>query len=355
MPACNALSNHMCITVARSWRPCCRYAGFPHVDVEETSFHDYTQSDFYMKVVDNMTGGWDPGCRKCQQEEKRGHNSLRQQMNRDLDGSTDVQSLEISLSNECNLACRMCSPTYSTTWNRLVKDNPELREYHHAVEQPEISVEKIFKGINLRELKKIKYLGGEPFITPQTRDLMEYLADNNIIQHVEFECNTNATLFPEKWLKYLDRFRAVNIELSIDGVGAVNDYIRHGKTWKQIEPNIFRWQEYASNSNTRVHMFSTVQAYNLHDMKNVKNLCLSLDMNHYSSLLSTPDFLSADVLPAEYLDRIKDSYNQKYYESISNNGQFDKFCEYTYNTDKVFGLHINDVVPELYKYMEKKL
>ena len=353
MPACNALSNHMCITVARSWRPCCRYAGFPHVDISDTSFSEYKQSEFYQEIVGNMANGWDAGCKKCQQEEERGQTSLRQVMNRELNGTTDIQSLEISLSNNCNLACRMCSPTYSTTWNKLVEANPVLRQYHHTVEQPEISVEKIFAGINLRELKKIKYLGGEPFITPETRDLMEYLTTQNIIQHVEFECNTNATLFPEKWLKYLDKFRAVNIELSIDGIGVVNDYVRHGKTWDQVETNIIKWNDYANNSKTTVHMYSTVQAYNLHDMKNVKQLCRMLGINHYSSLLATPEFLSVNVLPVEYLNSIKDDYNQKYYKSISKNGQFDKFCEYTYNTDNVFGLHIKDVVPELYKYMEK--
>lgn len=77
-----------------------------------------------------------------------------------------------------------------------------------------------------------------------------------------------------------------------------------------------------------------------------------LGIKHFGSLLVTPDFLSTNVLPEDYLLEIKDNYNSQYYKSISNNNQFDKFCEYTYNMDSVFGLHLKDVVPKLYKYVE---
>ena len=65
MPVCNALNNHMCITVAGSWRPCCRFNNFPHVDITQTSFTDYKQSDFYQGVIHDMTDGWAEGCKKC--------------------------------------------------------------------------------------------------------------------------------------------------------------------------------------------------------------------------------------------------------------------------------------------------
>ena len=31
MPQCNALTNHMCVTVTGSWRPCCRFNKFDFV------------------------------------------------------------------------------------------------------------------------------------------------------------------------------------------------------------------------------------------------------------------------------------------------------------------------------------
>jgi sulfatase maturation enzyme AslB (radical SAM superfamily) len=349
MPSCNALTNHMCVTVANSWRPCCRFNNFPHVDIIGTSFNDYKQSNFYQDIISDMTQGWATGCSKCKQEEDRGHTSLRQVLNKDLSGSNDIEYMEISLSNKCNLACKMCSPTYSTLWNKLVQDNTSLKKYHHTVVQPNINVKTIFADVDLHKLKKIKYLGGEPFITPEIKDLFEYLITNNVIGNIEFECNTNCTLFPEKWLLYLDKFKKVTIELSLDGVGIVNDYIRHGKTWNTIEPNIYKW----AKTDYDLNIFSTVQAYNLHDMKNVKSLATEIGVNHYSSLLVVPEFLSVHVLPPRYLEDIKDDYNKKYYSSITNNNQFTQFVDFTKNMDNVTNVHIQDVMPALYSYMEK--
>ena len=175
-----------------------------------------------------------------------------------------------------------------------------------------------------------------------------------VAQNIEFECNTNCTLFPEKWLKYLDKFRKVTIELSLDGIGTVNDYVRFGKTWNTIEPNIFKWSKHSAQSNVDLNIFSTVQAYNLHDMKNVKLLANSLKIKHYSSLLVVPSFLSVHVLPAEYLEQVKDDYNQKYYSSISDNKLFGKFKDYTIKMDDITKLSLKGVVPKLYNYMEEQ-
>ena len=349
MPQCNALSNHMCVTVANSWRPCCRFNKFPHTNTGTTSFSEYKQTKFYQKTIHDMARGWADGCSKCQSEEQRGQTSLREVMNRELSGTTDIESIEISLSNQCNLACKMCSPTYSTTWNKLLTDAPELKSYQQPDAPDTISVEHIFSGVDLSKLRKIKYLGGEPFITPEIKDLFEYLISNHVIQNIEFECNTNCTLFPNKWLKYLDQFKRVTIELSIDGVGEVNDYIRWGRTkWDDILINIHRWAE----TDYDINIFSTVQAYNLHDMKNVKAVADSIGVKHYSSLLVVPEYLSVHVLPTEYLTLIQDDYNKKYYPSITNNGHLDKFKEFTYNIDNVTGLKLSQVIPVLHSHME---
>ena len=355
MPVCNALKNHMCVTVDASWRPCCRFNKFPRVNINDVNFESYKSSEFYQKIISDMESGWAEGCNKCQQEEARGQTSLREVLNRDLSGSDDVEYIELSLSNKCNLACKMCSPTYSTLWNDIVTKNEDLSNYHHTVVQPLINVDEVFSNVNLEKLKKIKYLGGEPFITPEIKKLFEYLEHKNIIQNIEFECNTNCTLFPDKWLKYLDKFRKVTIELSLDGIGSINDYVRFGKKWSDIEPNIFKWSKHSKQSNVSLNIFSTVQAYNLHDMKNVKLLADSLKIKHYSSLLVVPNFLSVHVLPKKYLDEIKDDYNQKYYSSIhTNDSLFEEFKNYTSKMDNATRLFLKDVNLALYTYMEEQ-
>ena len=349
MPFCSALTNHMCVTVTASWRPCCRFNKFPFVNIDQVDFKSYKEGEFYKSIKSDMSTGWADGCKKCKEEEERGQTSLREVLNESLSGGSDVEYIEISLSNNCNLACKMCSPAYSTLWNKLVNDNHVLKNYHVTSTQPEINIEKIFSSIDLSKLKKIKYLGGEPFITPEIKDLFEFLETNGIIQNIEFECNTNCTLFPEKWLHYLDKFKKVLIELSIDGIGTVNDYIRYGKSWDAIEKNIIKW----AKTDYNISIYSTVQAYNLHDMKNVKEFANSLSLSHYGCLLVVPEFLSVHALPSAYLETIKDDYNQKYFKSIKNNDKFTELIDFTNTMDNTTGLYIKDVIPKLYSYMEK--
>lgn len=353
MPGCAALTNHMCVTVAASWRPCCRFNNFPHVSIHDISFSDYKNSDFYKKIVSDMDTGWAIGCNKCKTEEERGHTSLRQVLNSELSGNSTLEYIEISISNECNLACRMCSPTYSTFWGKLVSTSKDLQKYHVNYKQPHISIDTIFKDIDISKLKKIKYLGGEPFVTPQIGQLFKYLEENGVIQNIEFECNTNCTLFPKKWLVELSKFKKLNIELSVDGVGDINEYIRFGKSWKIIYQNILKWVEYKEkNSNLNLSLYTTVQAYNLHDIKNICNLATENGLKFYSSLLVVPEYLSVNALPRDYLDEIKDEYNQKYYKSISpNTSLFEEFKKYTSDLDNSMNNRLQDVIPELFKYM----
>jgi MoaA/NifB/PqqE/SkfB family radical SAM enzyme len=339
----------MCVTINRTWRPCCRFRGGPSLDVTEVPFNEYKQTDFYQGILTDMETGWAPGCVKCQQEETRGHYSLRQKSNQSLQGSEGITYIEISLSNECNLACKMCCADYSTTWDKLIKNNEKLKKYHHPKTQPNIDIETVFKGVDLSKLKHIKYLGGEPFITPQIKDLFDFLVTNNIIENIEFTCNTNVTLFPSKWEKYLSKFKKVNIELSIDGFEKVNDYIRYGKPWSLIYDNFLKWVEYRDRSkNIEVHIFTTIQAYNLHDLKKIKKLADDHNMQMHSSLLVVPEYLSINVLPKDYLENIKDEVNQKYYKSIVDHTHMQqKFIEFTKDIDSVTKMPIQEYIPEL--------
>lgn len=349
MPECSLLKNHMCVTINRTWRPCCRFRGGPSLDVTEVPFNEYKATDFYQGILKDMENGWAEGCAKCKQEEERGHHSLRQKSNQNLKDAEGITYIELSMSNECNLTCRMCCADYSTTWDKLIRNNENLKKYHHPKTQPQIYVNQIFKGVDLSKLTHIKYLGGEPFITPQIKDLFDFLDDNNIIQNIQFTCNTNVTLFPKKWEKYLSKFKKVNVELSIDGIGKVNDYIRHGKKWDTIYENFLKWVDYRDRSdNIEVHIFTTVQAYNLHDIKNIKKLADDNNMQMHSSLLVVPEYLSVNVLPKNYLDTIKDSVNEKYYKSIVDHTHlWDQFVSFTQDMDQATSMTIQDNIPEL--------
>lgn len=343
----------MCIKVGQ-WIPCCRFEGSDTYSIADYTFEQYKSTEFYQNLQSEMENNWVPGCLRCKLQEERSGSSYRHFFNQELSGKDRVEFIEITLSNECNLACRMCDPNYSTLWGKILDRNPELGSFVAKSSNTILSIEETFANVDLTYLKKIKYLGGEPFITPQIKDLFEYLDRIGIIQNLRFECNTNCTLFPTKWINYLKKFNSLEISLSIDGVGNLNDYIRHGKNWNEIQKNVLLWKEFSNNnSNVSLDIFSTVQAYNLHDIKNLKEFSDQVGIKFASSVLMTPNYLSIGVLPQEYLDEIKDEHNETYYKSLlENNKFFDDFKRFTLNLDKIHNVSYENVIPRLKKYME---
>lgn len=355
MPYCSALDNHMCITVDSKWRPCCRFKDFSDFKIDKIDFDDYRNDEWYQKIKTDMKDGWADGCSKCKAEEERNATSLRKVFNDRHEDNKNIQSFEISLSNKCNLACRMCSPTYSTHWGKLMDANPHMNEWHHRKEVPVIDVNKVFNGINLRELQSVKYLGGEPFITPQIGQLFEYLENAGVIGNLELLTNTNCTLFPTKWSRYLKQFRLVTLDLSIDGIGPVNDYIRHGKTWDVIDKTIDKWCEWREqNDNIVINTFSTIQALNLHDVGNIQQFSKERNFKYHSSLLVVPELLAVHALPRNYLNDIRDENNDRYYASITDQSHlWPEFVRYNKAFDIAAKTNLAEAAPLLYEYMEK--
>jgi MoaA/NifB/PqqE/SkfB family radical SAM enzyme len=347
MPQCKALTNHMCSTVTGSWRPCCRFENFEYFDASLVSFSEYKKSKFYQNIITLMERDWHLGCIKCKHDEEMEHGSLREEMNRRLTGTLNViESLEFSPSNKCNLACKMCSPPYSTTWQHMVKKNTLDIE---ITNNKSLSINQVFADVNITNLKLIKYLGGEPFIMPETEKLFKFLDEQNIIQNINFETATNVTVFPKKLLKYLKKFKKVFIEFSIEGIGEVGEYIRYGKSWKIIDKNIKKWLENKSD-NMELSTFTTVQAYNIHHIHEIKEYAKQNDLKFYSSVLRVPEFLSINVLPKKYIDKIKNKSNEKYLKQYKENKKNRKeFVSYTNTMDTITNLNIKDIMP--YEYI----
>lgn len=354
MPECKALKNHMCISLTGKWTPCCRFTGEKKHKVNEVTFNEYRNSEFFKNIQADMKTGWADGCIRCKIDEERIGSSYRNFFNENY-FSDEIEFIEINLSNKCNLSCRMCSPTYSSTWTSLLEKNANIKHYFEKSVKQHFDISKLFDNINLEKLKRIKYLGGEPFITPEIDMLLKFLEDNNIIQNLDFECNTNCTFFPKKLLPRLKKFKNLNVSLSIDGYGTTNDYIRHGKSWNTIYKNILEWNSFRlENSNISLCLSPTIQAYNLHDVKNIEILAKDLGIEVNNILLMHPDYLSINVLPESYLDEIRDEYNTKYYKSIKQNNKFDEFIKFTKDIDAAFKTDYRDFIPLLEKYMEKK-
>lgn len=110
--------------------------------------------------------------------------------------------MDIGLSELCNLRCNMC---------------------RRPQEKTSIPFDQVVTTIRDAErigIKTISFSGGEPFVWPGFRELLEAISTIN----VDVELVTNGTLIKEEDIKSLERLSCVTI--SIDGSRDIHDFIR---------------------------------------------------------------------------------------------------------------------------------
>ena len=351
----------MCVGPDGKWKICCKSMDSRHrPSVSNATFEEYKNSHEYQEVVETMKTTWHPACMSCKHIEELGtRQSLRTYANKTYSSDPGLESIEISLSNDCNLRCRMCGPKFSNKWVDLLNENPHLiktqrHDKFNIINQEEIDMKAkdLLGGVDLSRVKVIKYLGGEPFISTQLIHLFELLEEKNVIGNIEFNVNTNCTLFPEKLVPYLLKFKSLVICLSIDGYQGLNEYIRDGKTkWKTIEEVVSKWSKFSWNTNTNIIVTPTVQAYNVHDIHNVKQFATNYQLKCKSQSLVRPRYFSLAALPTEYLDSVKNLENTEDIAAVTFDPKlWNEFREYTRDMDIAMEKSIKDYIPELYKY-----
>lgn len=322
MPHCSALSNHLCVSVDGNFRPCCRYdQETNNFSIKNYTFNEYKDTAFYKSIQDNMEKGWDPGCIKCKAEEDLGkYLSMRQRLNRDFSGN-GIKFIEISISNKCNITCRMCGPKYSSKWAQI--DNVEVEKQNYST---------LLDSIDFSTVKRIKYLGGEPFITPEFKELIDRVTNK---ESVDLQVNTNATFFPNKYIDELAKFKNVYIALSIDGIGKVDEYVRQGTNWDKKLSVIKQWLD----TNFILYIHTVVQAHNIHDLKNIKSFAEKNNLHWSPAVITHPKEFTLEALDKNYVSQIKDDTNKLFLNNISNYNKElnNKFKFTTKRLDALFG------------------
>lgn len=370
MPECNMLKNHMCFTVNGNWRPCCRFNEniLPFEKkfrVKDYTFDQWRESDFYKGIIEAQETGWHEGCKGCEVAEATGNQSTRLQFDKLLSGEPNqINYIEMSLSDECNLACKMCGPWASSTWNKIAKENEELLQgYIKPMKFPfTADVDKVFNDIDFEHVNTIKILGGEPFIVPETKRFLELLEKANVLGQLTFMTNTNATFFPKKLTSLLNQFKQLSISLSLDGVGSTNDYIRYKSNWDNVVEIIQQWKEFYSTRHDKssLKFASVISAYNAHQLDEIYDFADTYGIELKWNIINGPEMLKLDALPINYIDDLKEQYaNNKrtiplynYLDSIEfNPSNHDKLKIYTQKMDSITGMKLVDYNPKLAKHL----
>ena len=365
MPRCNILKNGVTVRLPNHFKPCCywnkdytRFEDNPkkYFTTVDRGYNEYYNSEIHQELLSVMgedSDEWHPGCQKCKHEENIGKRSLREKAN-DFPVTDSIYYMQLSLNNFCNLLCRTCDTRSSTAISRLVEANPELSQYWlEPAPQIALNVHDIFADLDLSKLGLIELLGGEPFVHPQTTDLLNLLLEQEVLQNVTLKVHTNATFFPKKLVPLLSKLKNIDLRLSIDGYHPGVEYIRLGADWATLKDVTEQWVNFANEyGNTQVCLFQTVSSLSVHLVKHTVYAAEAMGITHDYELVDAPFHMNVRALPTEYVNSIRDNHNALFLNKHTHNPEYYKqLKKFIADTDGIKGKYLHDCLPELVPFL----
>jgi len=316
---CSVLWNHQMVDGTGRVKPCCRF--LEDYRPKEHTLDNYTieqifNSDFQNDLRKRILAGERlEGCRRCYEEEDNNKTSLRQRLNRhnkvgEHTVNTDdysLQYLELSLSNDCNLMCRMCDSRYS---HKLYDEEIEFKgKAFSKSKKTKAELDSIYP--HLKDMKYIKFTGGEPLIIKDHWTLLEHAVEKGYAKNIRLNYSTNCTVFPkQKIVDIWKEFDHVELAVSLDSiVKEENEYQRHLTNHEQALKNIEKYIEVKDTVGMTVLARPTVTIFNAYHLPETLEWLGRLDIILNPTHLTYPLYLSLTVLPEEEKVKIEQKYS----------------------------------------------
>jgi len=215
----------------------------------------------------------------------------------------------------------MCNPLDSTQW----KDWEQVEQFYE--EEGNYLVDAVRKlgltrapyiGLfedsvefwsNLEKLlpyfRRIEFAGGEPLMDPSHYRILDMLAPYG--ENIEIKYATNGTVTGIKGGRtihdYWPKFKNVVVNVSIDGLHDVYEYIRGNGKFEEVEENV---KIFKSFPNVKYVVGAcTVQAGNVLQLPQIIDYFLNtMGIVFYSHRVNYPNVLSAQCLPNTYKQKV---------------------------------------------------
>lgn len=251
---CIAPFKNLVVDTDGSMKPCCEYMTKGTAKVEHIV--EWWNSDMN-ELRDNMLSGTVmEGCNHCiAKENNTEYTSHRQMLNKKyekhIDQSIDdfkqgkelvPQSIELRVSNYCNLKCIMCGEYASSSINQEYQTHKEQYNKIGLFMDNQKTVkwwddERTISKLQpiLENARSVSLAGGEPLLVERLFQLLEQTKFKN-----DWLLTFTTSLYTKntKFLNIIAKFKKVDIFVSIEGTGQHNDYVRHGSHWNVIEENV---------------------------------------------------------------------------------------------------------------------
>jgi organic radical activating enzyme len=378
------------------FRPCCLISEKIRELPEEEkcysnthSFKSFHDSKFMKRLKNAMKNGGDDDClntycSKCVHMEKVGVTSHRQMYLNKFDNKfadkkheletiihedilpTFIHTVQLNnlSGNYCNLTCNMCSEVFSSS---ILNEKIKLNEPISIVQvNNSKKIKTVIKQDNCEEFTnelqhllnnslEIKFSGGEPLLSKENYKLLELCDNENTIIKV----STNGTIDPTKFITLCKKFKTVKVDISIEGVRNVHEYIRYPSKWNAIVNNYKK----LILSNIKPTFVTTINALNVGRLHEILEV-LPENKVSFSSLV-TNNFYSLNSIPPDikevYLKRLIAFKHFKQKQTLIdylNNTEYNeqdmvKMIQHIKRRDGIRGTNLLSVFPEWTSYYER--
>lgn len=274
------------------------------------------------------------------------------------------QMLDIRYSNVCNLKCRTCNPYNSSAiqaeYNKLVKVY-DIPKFHPG--QIKQKYKHVFSNVD-HNLSRIYFAGGEPLVEEYNIEFLKTYTNTD----TEIIINTNLTVLTDEVVELFKKFRHIILNVSIDGVGAVNDYIRHGSHFNNIEQNLNQIQHLDNIKITVCYVLNMYNVFNTLDtILFLKNNYPQLLLNLSIQKVCDEKELFLECLPLELRPEAIEILEKSIVETPKNSSilsdginilkhsefnsqEFENFIKYSKILDQQRNQSLVDIVPQYQLY-----
>ena len=337
--------------------------------VNGDTFSDVKNSKWLKTLQEDFVHGKKfEACNNCWKEEEAGIESKRLRENKfwGEDFRPDIKSLDLKLGNICNAKCRICSSFASSQWAaEEVKMNPhnETAKLFNKLGMWPKKNEAFWEDIDkhLQNVEKLEFFGGEPLLIERHYEILERCVELGIAENIRIAYNTNGSIFPQDKISLWEKFKRVEIFVSLDDIDNRFEYIRHPGKFSEAMYHLELFNKLPKDK-FEIGIFQTFSIFNICNMEELTKH-VDKDIRIHYNMVFTPSHISPKVLPKRVKEKItlmyKDApdYIQKTLKFMNGDSYEDRewhnFILITKLIDKHREEKFEKTFPTLFKLIEK--
>ena len=379
--------------VSKEVMPCCTYTRYnPFGNLNDGTIEEiYNSENAKLLRYKLFNGEKAKECGSCWKQEKISKNESYRQFHNEFYGkyidkvlentnedfslkSIEPKRLDIRFDNKCNLKCRICNSTFSTSWySDEVKLGIKPKEKVDVYKESISAETMMFIVDSIPHVDEIFFAGGEPLMQDNHYKILEAAIEMGYSKNIRLTYNTNFSSLNYKnkdIISLWKNFQFVNIGASLDASYKQGEYQRKNIVWKDVVNNRKKLLKEMPDVNFEIiPTIGILNVYNILEFHRewvTKKFILPNDIK--INLLTEPHAYDIRNLPKHHKDRLTKLYNEhiswletlkssalsinefkkviKYLKEDGDTEKLKEFIDYNVKLDKIREESFFDIYPE---------